>query len=218
MELSLPAWLGALCGMIVAVAIYVRPSYRKNYNPPGQGSFVSMEMETGGAPIGARDRLVTGRSHERQGGYELARVRDELAEMPETFEVRYVDVRAVEVDEPDAALGPQRGALGWLNLRRLPEELRHLLCGGDLTHLLRDRKALAQERRRGGQVSLLGGHTRHREERSRHRAVHMTGLVLSQPGGGSSHAQRTELPPKLKGSLPEGAGRVEYAARLPDLT
>src|SRR4051794_39793826 len=143
---------------------------------------------------------------------------DELAEMPEPFEVRNVDVRAVEVDTPHSALRPKRGALGWLNLRRSSEELRHLLCGSGLTHLLRDREPLAQESRRGGQVSLLGSDARYREERSRHRSVHMTGLVLSQPRGGRSHAQRTELPPKLKGPLPKGPGRVEYAARLPDLT
>src|SRR3954447_26725190 len=101
--------------------------------------------------------------------------------MPEPFEVRHVDARAVEVDTPHSTLWAKRGALGRLDLRRLPEELRHLLCGGDIAYLLRDRETLAQERRRGGKVSLPSGHPRHREERSRHRAVDMTGLVLSQP-------------------------------------
>src|ERR1017187_2830528 len=75
--------------------------------------------------------------------------------MPEPFQVRHVDVRAVEVDAPDATLWPERRALRGLNLRGLPEELGHLLCGGDLAHLLRDRQALAQELRRSGQVSCL---------------------------------------------------------------
>src|SRR6202011_5291397 len=129
--------------------------------------------------------------------------RDELAEMPEPFQVRHVDVRAVEVDPPDATLWPKRRALRGLNLRRLPEELGHLLCGRNFARLLRDREALPQELRGRAQVSLLGSHARHREERGRHRALHVTGIVRSRAQ--QLEAQRTQLAAKLKRPLPEGA-------------
>ena len=53
-------------------------------------------------------------------------------------------------------------------------------------------------------------------DESRHHAYGVQYIARCVPC--LNDAQRTELAAKLKGPLPEGAGRVEHAARLPDLT
>ena len=84
------------------------------------------------AGVGGGERLVARCSDERERGHGLVGPREQLAEMPEALQVGHVDVGAVVLDVPGAALGPKRRSVRRLGLRQLPEELVDLTSDVDL--------------------------------------------------------------------------------------
>ena len=156
-----------------------------------------------GAGVGAGQRGLTRRPDQRQCRNGLVRPCDQLAQVPQPLQIRHVQVRAVELDAPDAVLRSKDRALYRFGLRGLPEELGHQRCGLDLAHLLRQRESLTQELRGRGQIPLLFCHPSDREERGRHRSVYV------------ADSQRTELASKPQRTFPEVTCHIEHAALFP---
>ena len=125
------------------------------------------------AGISAGQRALARRSDQRKRRHWLMRSGDQLAQVPEALQIRNMQARAIELDEPDAILRAQDRTLRRFGLRRPPEQFGHQPCGVDLAHLLRQREALTEELHGRFQIALLFGHAGHREERRGHRAVHV---------------------------------------------
>ena len=100
-----------------------------------------------GAGVGAGQRGLARRPDQRQCRYGLVWSCDQLAQVLQALQIRHVQVRAVELDAPDAILRSQNRTLRRFGLRRLPEELCHQPGGLDLTHLFRQRETLTKELR-----------------------------------------------------------------------
>ncbi len=153
------------------------------------------------------DRILAGCRNQRQGKHGFARSRNELAQMPEALEVgargrscRYTTMCHTPPSGRSVALlvGSTRDVC-------LSSSV-NLLSGREVAHALGERKGLAQELRRRRLLSLLVGHPRDREQRRRHRPVHV------------ANAGCAELLPELKRAFPERARLVENAARLQNFT